>query len=418
MRASIVSPATTAPSKDELAVIRARYLLVTPTPWYADGEGRLWLERSWHQDFVAHFDYLKSLVACAPRLPRGTEPDLVRFDAPADASFELVDLPPQTTYLRALLTLPRTAWILWKAVGRAEIVHSGIGGWPYPLGWIVNPFAWIRRKRFLINVESDWKLGTEGRRRFRQRLVDMDPLRDWMARWSCRRAQLALFTHVNYRDEVCGEGCAKAHVSPAVWVNDADVLGAGAASEAWEEKLREPVRLLFAGRLVAAKGVGTLLDALRALESRSVESRVDFIGRGEERDACLAAAAACRSVRITVLEPVPYGKEFFELVQRYHAVLVPTLSEEQPRIVFDANSQAVPVIASDTGGHRPYVEHERTGWLVPAGDANALAGAIERASGAPSDLRSMGLAALAEARGRTHQAMHRWRSRLIRDYLT
>jgi glycosyltransferase involved in cell wall biosynthesis len=282
----------------------------------------------------------------------------------------------------------------------------------------VNPFAWIRRKRFLINVESDWRLGSADRRRLRQRLVDMDPLRDWMARWSCGRAQLALFTHVNYRDELCGKDCAKAHVTPAVWVSETDVLGARAAAEAWDAKLREPVRLLFAGRLVAPKGVGTLLDALRTLEARGVEARVDFIGRGEERDACLAAASACRTVRISVLEPVPYGKEFFELVRRYHAVLVPSLTEEQPRIVFDANSQAVPVIAADTGGHRPYVEPERTGWLVPVGDAAALAAAIDRAIRSAPELRSMGLAALIEARGRTHQAMHRWRSRLIRDYLT
>jgi glycosyltransferase involved in cell wall biosynthesis len=412
-----VSPATTGPPKDELAVIRARYLLVTPTPWYADTDGRLWVERSWHQDLVAHFDYLKDLVACAPRLARGSEPDLVRLDPPEDARLELVDLPPQTSYLGGLLGLPRTAWILWKAIGRAEIVHSGIGGWPYPLGWIVNPFAWIRRKRFLINVESDWRLGTAGRRRFRQRLADMDPIRDAMARWSCRRAQLALFTHVNYRDEVCGRGCAKAHVTPAVWVNDEDVLAARAAEELWQAKAREPVRLLFAGRLVAAKGVGTLLDALRALEARGVGARVDFIGRGEERDAVLAAAAALRTVRISVLEPVPYGKEFFELLRRYHAVLVPTLTDEQPRIVFDASSQAVPVIASDTGGHRPYVDDELTGRLVPAGDAAALAAAIERANAAPAELRAMGLVALGEARGRTHQAMHRWRSRLIRDYL-
>jgi len=413
-----VSPSTTGPAKDELAVIRARYLLVTPTPWYADEEGNLWLERSWHQDFVAHFDYLKTLVVCAPRLRRGSEPDLVRLDPPADSRLELVDLPPQTSYLRGLLGLPKTVRILWTAIGRAEFVHSGIGGWPYPLGWIVNPIAWLRRKRFLINVESDWRLGSAGRRRLRQRLVDMDPVRDVMARWSCRRARLALFTHVNYRDEVCGKGCSKAHVTPAVWFNDADVLATRAAEDAWRAKVREPARLLFAGRLVAAKGVGTLLDALRSLDARGVEARVDFIGRGEERDACLAAASALATVRISVLEPMPYGTEFFELLRRYHAVLVPSLTEEQPRIVFDASSQAVPVIASDTGGHRPYVEHDRTGWLVPAGDAVALAATIERANSAPGELGAMGLAALAEARGRTHQAMHRWRSRLIRDYLT
>lgn len=403
---------------DELAVIRARYLHVSMTPTYVDAEGGLWLERSWHRDFIAHFDYLKSLVSCAPRLPRGSEPDLVRLELPEGADLELVHLPPQTSYLGVILSFPKTAWILWKSVGRAEIVHSGVGGWPFPLGWIVNPITWLRGKRLLINIESDWRLGNAGRRRLRQRLVDMDPLRDRMARWSCRRARLSLFTHVNYRDELCGKDSPKAHVAPAVWVNDSDIAESSAAERLWDAKVGEPVRLLFAGRLVAEKGVGTLLDALRALDARGLGARVDFIGRGEERDACLAAAAACRTVKISVLDPVPYGKEFFDLVRSYHAVLVPSLTEEQPRIVFDANSQAVPVIAADTGGLRPYVEHGRTGWLSPAGNAATLAAAIERAITAPSELRALGLAALAEARGRTHQAMHRWRSRLIRDYFT
>jgi glycosyltransferase involved in cell wall biosynthesis len=159
-----------------------------------------------------------------------------------------------------------------------------------------------------------------------------------------------------------------------------------------------------------------LLAALRALELKSVEVLVDIIGEGERREACLRAAADLRSVRLSVLEPVPYGKPFFELLRGYHAVLVPSLSDEQPRIVFDASSQAVPVIATDTDGLRPHVAHGRTGWLVPAGDVPALAAAVARASHAPSELRAMGLAALRVSRGVTHQVMHRTRSHLLRQH--
>ena len=35
-------------------------------------------------------------------------------------------------------------------------------------------------------------------------------------------------------------------------------------------------------------------------------------------------------VQLTVLDPVSYGRLFFELVQRYHAVLIPNLTDEQP----------------------------------------------------------------------------------------
>src|SRR5437763_3525524 len=55
---------------------------------------------------------------------------------------------------------------------------------------------------------------------------------------------------------------------------------------------------------------------------------------------------------LRLLDPVPPGAPFLALVRRYHALLLPSLSDEQPRVVLDAASQAVPAIASDTDGLR------------------------------------------------------------------
>ena len=203
---------------------------------------------------------------------------------------------------------------------------------------------------------------------------------------------------------------------PAVWVNDGDILDAGTAHSLWEAKVAEPIRFLFAGRLMVNKGVDVLLAALRSIDARGVEIRVDIIGSGERRQTCVTASTDLKTVRLSVLDPVPYGKPFFDLVQRYHMMLVPSLSDEQPRIVFDANAQAVPIIASDTDGLRPHVAHGRTGWLVPPGDAVALATAIERAVSSVADLRAMGMAALCAMGGITHRAMHRKRSRILQAH--
>src|SRR5262249_39092256 len=158
------------------------------------------------------------------------------------------------------------------------------------------------------------------------------------------------------------------------------------------------------------------LEALRSLDDRGIAAHVDTSGSGDQSDACREAASRFRHVRLTNLEPVPYGKAIFERIRTYHAVLVPSLTQEQPRIVFDAYAQAVPVLASDTDGIRPYVENGKTGWLLPPGDAPALAAAIERASRAVPELRAMGMAGLRASHGFTHQAMHRWRSHLIREH--
>jgi glycosyltransferase involved in cell wall biosynthesis len=386
------------------------YLQVIPIPCYVDDEGVVWLDKLWHHDLVEHLSYLRDFVLCAPRLPWEPGLDLVRLENPPGARVSFVFLPPQGSYLGALRALPRTVATIWGAIARADIVASGIIGWPYPLGWIANPIAWCLRKRLFLFVESPWRIGRTG---WKHRLVDLDFLRDWMGRWSCRRAHLAIFTQEGYRDALCATHRGNAHVAPAVWVNDADVLSDRDADAAWDAKEREPARFLLAGRLVSSKGVDVLLEALRLLDARGSRVAVDVIGQGDRRDACVGAAAELRSVRLRVLDPVPYGRPFFELVRRYQAVLIPNLSDEQPRIVFDAYAQGVPVIAADTAGLRPYVDHGATGWLLPAGDVAALASALERAVGEATVLRAMGLAALRSSRGMTHKAMHRQRARLL-----
>jgi len=93
------------------------------------------------------------------------------------------------------------------------------------------------------------------------------------------------------------------------------------------------------------------------------------------------------------------------------------LSDEQPRILFDASARAVPAIASDTEGLKPYVHHDRTGWLLPSGDPEALASMIERAMENAPKLRTMGLEALSTTRGLSHTEMHRTRSQILMKHL-
>jgi glycosyltransferase involved in cell wall biosynthesis len=49
------------------------------------------------------------------------------------------------------------------------------------------------------------------------------------------------------------------------------------------------------------------------------------------------------------------------------------------RVIAEAGAMGRPVIATDHGGAQEQVIEDETGWLVPPGDADALAGAIDRA---------------------------------------
>src|SRR5580704_2431658 len=386
--------------------------MVTFVPFYKDEDGALWLESSWHHDLTQHLTYLTDFRLCAPVLPKDNQLGLVRFDLPEDGRMRLIPLPAQSSKLAALRTLPKVVSALWRAIGDAELVHSGVIGWPYPLGWIANPIAVLRGKALVVVIESSWLRSTSERKESR-RFALLNTVSNSMAHWSCKHADIAFYTHSTYRDTLHDGDPATAYVTPAIWINDTDILDEAAARRLWSRKVSEPVRLLLAGRLIVDKGIDVLLAALRLLEQRGVKVRVDIIGVGERRNACLKTAEELQAVSLSVLDPVSYGEAFFKLVQRYHAVLIPNLTDEQPRILFDASAQAVPAIASDTAGLRPHIAHDRSGLLVPPGDPTALASVIERASSEAPKLASMGMEALALVRGHSHAEMHRLRSHIL-----
>lgn len=139
-----------------------------------------------------------------------------------------------------------------------------------------------------------------------------------------------------------------------------------------------------------------------------------ILGDGELRSACEAAAThIAPGSAIRVLGSLPYDDSFFEQIRKAHAVVVPSLSDEQPRIVYDAWSQGVPVIASRTPGLADRIRPGVNGWLCEVGSTTSLADTLRQAAKQPEQLRRMGLSALDSAQALTHREMHRQRLELI-----
>lgn len=57
----------------------------------------------------------------------------------------------------------------------------------------------------------------------------------------------------------------------------------------------------------------------------------------------------------------------------FDAFLLTSANEGAPVVAIEAQSAAVPVVATDAGGTRTVVDHQETGFLVPVGDVEALA---------------------------------------------
>jgi glycosyltransferase involved in cell wall biosynthesis len=86
-------------------------------------------------------------------------------------------------------------------------------------------------------------------------------------------------------------------------------------------------------------------------------------------------------------------------------------------VIFDAFSQALPVLGSNTGGIREIVDHELNGRLFSPGDADSLARALDWASHNRHALQAMGMNALEKSGRFTHQLMHETRHEILLNAL-
>jgi glycosyltransferase involved in cell wall biosynthesis len=142
------------------------------------------------------------------------------------------------------------------------------------------------------------------------------------------------------------------------------------------------VRVLFVGRLVERKGVEVLIEAVSRLTER-LDVRLTIVGDGPR------AAAISELVRSSGLEDrvtLTGRVDDAELRAAYETADVFALPAIVDRrgdteglgvVLLEALEFGVPVVASEAGGIPDIVRDGETGWLVPPGDADALARAIE-----------------------------------------
>jgi glycosyltransferase involved in cell wall biosynthesis len=159
---------------------------------------------------------------------------------------------------------------------------------------------------------------------------------------------------------------------------------------------RRPVpaepRLLFVGVLERYKNVEVLAEAWRLVAARRPDARLHLVGQGTQ-DA-VAESLAREGVEWARRLEAP---EVAVAMDRARALLLPSASEGLPRIVIESFMRGRAVIGSRAGGTPDIVEDGVNGLLVPPGDAEALAAAIERILGDDELASRLGAAAAESA---------------------
>jgi glycogen synthase len=135
-------------------------------------------------------------------------------------------------------------------------------------------------------------------------------------------------------------------------------------------------RVLFVGRLAPQKGVRVLVAAAGLLEDESAQ--VLLVGDGPERPALereaerLGVGGRLHFVGFLAHERLPAVMSHADLL------VLPSLYEELGTVLLEAMQAGLPIVASKTGGIPDVIEDGVNGMLVPPGDPEAIALAIDR----------------------------------------
>lgn len=193
------------------------------------------------------------------------------------------------------------------------------------------------------------------------------------------------------------------HIDPDEW-GKVEVVHCGLDPDffvADDPPTPESPRFLCIGRFSGEKGHLILLEAFADIAAARPDCRLVLAGDGELRpriEAKIAALGLADRVRITGWIS---GDEVREEILGTTVLVQPSFQEGLPVVIMEAMALRRPVISTFVAGIPELVLPGETGWLVPAGSAGDLAGAMAASLAAPpGELRRMGMAAGARARRR------------------
>jgi colanic acid/amylovoran biosynthesis glycosyltransferase len=128
-------------------------------------------------------------------------------------------------------------------------------------------------------------------------------------------------------------------------------------------------RLLFVGRLVAAKGLPILLEAVATLEGTELQ----VAGDGPDREMLEDMARSLGLANRVSFLGYQSQTQVRELLKQTDVFALSSFAEGVPVVLMEAMAAGIPVVATRIAGIPELIHHEESGLLVSPGDAAGIA---------------------------------------------
>ncbi len=190
----------------------------------------------------------------------------------------------------------------------------------------------------------------------------------------------------------------KVHIIPGSGVRTDIFSPTGVSSEDLQVTKRElgigenDLVVTMIARLIRSKGIREFVDAARLVRSRHGHVRFQLVGP-EDRESIDRMTQDEMELVSKGVNWLGERRDIHRILRVSNIFVFPSFYPEGiPRVLIEAASVGIPLIAANSPGCAEVVCEGRNGFLVPARDSGALAKAIETLVEAPTMRQAFGLA--------------------------
>lgn len=403
--------------EENLAFSNTRYLLVTPRPFSLTGGNLYAVSDMWGYDLEAHLTAFPNLHIFAPFDPQ-YQSDKYRYAFPQESAITFHPLPYFGSTSDCFKKIPKTLGILIRNVQKKDIVQAE-GDISVPVGALALVLcALMRHQKRVFVLDADHagiiqvRVQAEQQRMRKSLLI--------ILRHSIRLT-LQFLIAISPLTFVVGDHLYSTYAHAgnvkkiyASWLSKNCIISRTTLERKITATLKRPsLSLVFAGRLVREKAPDIAVKVAAILDKRGIAVTLDIYGEGPMRDELLdLIASSCLSSTVALKGNVTYD-EFHKVLTKYDILLLPNLSGEQPRVLFDAMANGVLVIASDIASLSGLIRNNCNGMLCEPGNPDSFALAIEHLCVNKKDMGALIRRGVQTSRQNTIESMHEKRKAII-----
>jgi glycosyltransferase involved in cell wall biosynthesis len=363
--------------------------------------------------FVTSFQpYFEKIIFCDAVKTDGTTQAYILDPAKT----EVCPLPYFNLYSmwRNILTILPRVW---------RVVRHNIRYWdvvwlhtPHPVSLILAYFCRRRSKPFFLFIRQNLRVYIGHRNQGGKRILAIlvAHLLEYVFRLVSRKTLTFAVGHD--LTQICrktGNWVQQIEVS---LVSEADIV------HCVRERIPENpayLKLLYVGRLDAEKGLRYLVKALRVLVVKGDGNfTLQLVGEGPEAQRLRNQVANLGLSRHVIFGGyVPHGRELYDIYKKNDILVLPSLTEGCPQVLFEAMACGIPVVATKVGGVPHLIEDEKNGLLVDPASSKELVAAIRRFCADPQLGTRLAEAGLSTVRNYTIEAKTNQMIRCIKRLL-